>query len=95
MRTEHPPEPPPLMDCPCVGTRKSLIDRLGRALKTRSIPDCIHGLSMHGNSEESHQPTWTSPKNWELFWIAYMDPPHVGSQKSLVDRLGRALKIRI
>ena len=77
---------------PLLGTRKSIVNLLGRALKRGVVPDCKHGLSTRGNSEESRRPTRKSPKNKELFRIAYMDHPRVGTQKSLVDRLGRALK---
>ena len=48
---------------------------------------------MHGNLEESRRPTKKSPKNRELFRIAYMDRPCVGTRKSLVDRLRNALKM--
>ena len=44
--------------------------------------------------EESRRLTRKSTKNKELFRIAYMDRPRVGTWKSLVDRLGRALKMR-
>ena len=52
------------------------------------------GSCTRGNSEESCRRTRKSPKNEELFRIAYMDHPHVGTLKSLVDRLARALKMR-
>ena len=98
--------------------QKSLVDRLGRALKIRScsglhtwivhawelgrvsprdseepylrsvVPDCIHGSSTCGNSEESCRPTQKSPKNKEFFRIAQMDSPPMGTRKSLVNQLG-------
>ena len=39
---------------------------------------------MRGNLEESRWPTRKSPKNKEMFWIAYMDRPRVGGVQ-LVD----------
>ena len=59
-----------------------------------SLPPPHPGSSTRWNSEQSRQPTRKSPKNEELFRIAYMDRPRVGTRKSLVDRLGRALKTR-
>ena len=51
------------------------------------------GSGQRGKSaEESNRPTRKSPKNEELFRIAYMDYPRLGTRKSLIDRLGRALK---
>ena len=52
------------------------------------------GSSTSGNSEESRRPTRKSTKKEELFRIAYMDCPRVGTRKSLIDRLGRTLKTR-
>ena len=40
------------------------------------------------------QPTQKSPKNEDLFRIAYMDRPPMGTWKSVANRLGRALKTR-
>ena len=53
-------------------------------------PRLVEVLSI--DSDKSCPPTRKSPKNKDLFRIAYMDRPRVGTRKSLVDQLGRAQK---
>ena len=49
---------------------------------------------LRGDSKEPCRPTRKRHKNEELFRIAHMDYPHLGTWKSLPDQLRRALKTR-
>ena len=67
---------------------------IGRKSAIKSQHEVVFQIRCVNTLEESRWPTRKSLKNKELFRIAHMDWPSMGTRKSLVDRLGRALKTR-